>query len=367
MSGWQANPGSRADLLLGWALEAGFDRAGIATLEPQAGAGSAFLRRLERGFFASMSWLGRRTSRRVVPASLLDGARSALCVALHYHPLEGEPEPAGDLWPRVARYARGDDYHEVMERRLRRLASRIREAFPGAGARPYVDTGPVLERALAARAGLGAVAKNTQLLDRSGSWFLLGELFLTLDLEPSEPLAGDLCGDCRRCLEACPTGALPEPWVLDAERCISYWTIEHRGEMPEKARAMVGDWVFGCDICQEVCPWNQHRAAPVGGQRARSFRLPSSRAELDLTGLLSLSEDGYRSRFRHSPMKRAGRSGLRRNAAVAMGNRGGQAYAAALERARESDDPVVSSHADWSLERLAGERRRVRKSPEIRD
>lgn len=367
MSEDRSSPASRADLLLGWALEVGFDRAGIATLEPQAGAGSSFLRRLERGLFASMSWLGRRPGRRVVPASVLDGARSALCVALHYHPLEGEPEPAGDLWPRVARYARGDDYHGLMERRLRRLSSRIREAFPGTGARPYVDTGPVLERALAARAGLGAVAKNTQLLDRSGSWFLLGELFLTLELEPSEPLAEDLCGDCRRCLEACPTGALPEPYVLDAERCISYWTIEHRGKLPEQARTMVGDWVFGCDICQEVCPWNEHRAEPVERERAGVFRLPPSRAELDLTALLSLSEDRYRSRFRQSPMKRAGRSGLRRNAAVAMGNRADQAYAAALERARESDDPVVSSHADWSLDRLAGARGRVRKSPEIRD
>ena len=367
MSEGHANPGSRADLLLGWALEAGFDRAGIAALEPQAGTGSAFLRRLERGLFASMAWLGRRPGRRVVPASLLDGARSALCVALHYHPLDGEPEPAGDLWPRVARYARGDDYHDVMERRLRRLSSRIREAFPGAGTRPYVDTGPVLERALAARAGLGAVAKNTQLLDRSGSWFLLGELFLTLELEPSEPLAEDLCGDCLRCLEACPTGALPEPYVLDAERCISYWTIEHRGELPERARAMVGDWVFGCDICQEVCPWNQHRAAPVERQRAGIFGLPPDRAELDLTALLSISEDDYRRRFRHSPMKRAGRSGLRRNAAVAMGNRADQAYAAPLERARESGDPVVGSHADWSLGRLAGGRGRGRKLREIRD
>lgn len=367
MSEGPANPASRTDLLLGWALEAGFDRAGVATLEPQAGTGSSFLRRLERGLFASMSWLGRRPGRRVVPASLLDGARSALCVALHYHPLEGEPAPTGDLWPRVARYARGDDYHDVMERRLRRLSSRIREAFPGAGARPYVDTGPVLERSLAARAGLGAVAKNTQLLDRSGSWFLLGELFLTLELEPSEPLAEDLCGDCQRCLEACPTGALPEPYVLDAERCISYWTIEHRGEMPEKARAMVGDWVFGCDACQEVCPWNRHRASPVERQRAGIFRLPPGRAELDLAGLLSLSGDGYRSRFRRSPMKRAGRSGLRRNAAVAMGNRADQVYAPALQRARESDDPVVRSHADWALERLALDRGGARKSSEIRD
>ena len=367
MSEGPANPASRTDLLVGWALEAGFDRAGVASLEPRAGTGASFLRRLERGLFASMSWLGRRTGRRVVPASLLDGARSALCVALHYHPLEGEPEPVGDLWPRVARYARGDDYHDVMERRLRALSARIREAFPGAGARLYVDTGPVLERALAARAGLGAVAKNTQLLDRGGSWFLLGELFLTLDLEPGEPVAEDLCGDCRRCLDACPTGALPAPYVLDAERCISYWTIEHRGDIPEDARSRMGDWVFGCDVCQEVCPWNRRRAAPAGRGRGGFFGLPAKRAELDLTALLAISEDDYRGRFRRSPMKRAGRSGLRRNAAVAMGNRADEAYAPALERALGSGDPVVASHARWALDRLGRRRDPARKSLEIRD
>ena len=232
---------NRTELLTGWALEAGFDRAGVASLESQAGAGASFLRRLERGLFASMAWLGRRPRRRLVPASLLDGARSVVCVALHYHPLEGEPEPEGDLWPRVARYARGDDYHPLMERRLRALAARIREAFPGAGARLYVDTGPVLERELAARAGLGAIAKNTMLLDRTGSWFLLGELFLTLELEPSEPLAEDLCGNCRRCLDACPTGALPAPYVLDAGRCISYWTRLPGGVPLERPSRRAGD------------------------------------------------------------------------------------------------------------------------------
>ncbi|MCY3928794.1 MAG: tRNA epoxyqueuosine(34) reductase QueG [Acidobacteria bacterium] len=343
---------NRAELLIGWALASGFDRAGVASVEPRAGAGSVFLRRLERGLFASMAWLGRRTRRRLVPASVLDGARSVLCVALHYHPLEGEPEPQGDLWPRVARYARGDDYHLLMERRLRALAARIREAFPGSGARIYVDTGPVLERDLAARAGLGAVAKNTQLLDRTGSWFLLGELFLTLELEPSEPLAEDLCGDCRRCLDACPTGALPAPYVLDSRKCISYWTIEHRGEVPEQTRPLVGDWVFGCDICQEVCPWNEHRATPATPDRSGEFSLPAHRAELDLEALLGLSEGEYRTRFRRSPMKRPGRSGLRRNAALAMGNRGEAVYIPALERARGSRDPVVRNHAAWALERL---------------
>ena len=344
---------SRAELLTGWALEAGFDRAGVASLAPQAGAAPSFLRRLERGLFGSMGWLGRRAGRRVAPASVLDGARSALCVALHYFPLEGELGADGDLWPRVARYARGDDYHALMEKRLRSLATRIGQSFPGTGTRLYVDTGPVLERALAARAGLGTVAKNTMLLDRSGSWFLLGELFLTLELEPSEPLAEDLCGNCRRCLDACPTGALPAPYVLDSNRCISYWTIEHRGEAPAHARSLVGDWVFGCDVCQEVCPWNEHRATPATPERSGAFRLPERRAELDLNALLAISEDEYQSRFRGSPMKRAGRSGLRRNAAIAMGNRRGAAYTRSLEQAQKSRDPVVASHASWSLTRIS--------------
>ncbi len=352
MTGPVRNRRSRAELLVGWALEAGFDRAGVAPLDAAPRVGASFLRRWERGLFASMGWLGRRWWRRLAPALLLDGARSALCVALHYHPLPGEPEPGGDLWPRVARYARGADYHEVMQERLHALSARIRKAFPGVGARSYVDTGPVLERALAARAGLGAVAKNTQLLGRGGSWFLLGELFLTLDLEPSEPLAEDLCGDCRRCLDACPTGALPAPYVLDANRCISYWTIEHRGRLPVDVRPLVGDWVFGCDVCQDVCPWNEHRALPADNERSAPFRLPEERAELDLRSLLALDEAEYRRRFRGSPMKRAGRSGLRRNAAVAMANRADSAYAPALERARRSRDPVVRSHVRWALKRL---------------
>ncbi len=218
-----------------------------------------------------MGYLERRIEARLEPAKVVPGTRSVLCVALQYSPLsnkDGEevPDPKGDLWPRVARYARGRDYHDVMQDRLKTLETRIAEAFPGLVSRRYVDTGPVLERELAARAGLGVPGKNTNLLHpEAGSWFLLGELFLSLDLAPDVPLA-DLCGSCTRCLEACPTGALPEPWRLDSNRCISYWTIEHRGALPPEAREMVGDWVFGCDICQEVCPWN---TAPQGSSSPR--------------------------------------------------------------------------------------------------
>ena len=305
-----------ANLLKTWALEAGFDRAGVAGLEPSA-HGEALLRWLARGDQAGMGWLERRIEARLEPAKVFPGTRSALCVALQYYPL-GDDEPENDLWSRVARYARGQDYHDVMQDRLKVLEARILEAFPGTISRRYVDTGPVLERELAARAGLGAVGKNTMLLHpEAGSWFLLGELFLSLDLAPDIPLA-DLCGSCTRCLEACPTGALAEPYRLDSNRCISYWTIEHRGPFPDEVQEMVGDWVFGCDICQEVCPWN---TAPEGADHPE-LQLPEARRELDLAGLLRLSSEEYVERFRGSPMKRAKLEGLQRNVAAAMKNRG---------------------------------------------
>ena len=303
-----------------------------------------------------MEWIARRVEPREDPASLLAGARSVLCVALQYHPLTGQDEPSGDLWPRVARYARGRDYHDVMGKRLKALAARIREAFPGCDTRPYVDTGPLLERELAARAGLGSQGKNTMLLSRDwGSWFLLGELLLTLDLEPAAEPAADLCGQCSRCLEACPTGALVEPFRLDSNRCISYWTIEHRGDLPPAARDMVGDWVFGCDVCQEVCPWNDRPRSgkPYPGDHPL-LRLPEKRAELDLIGLLRLDREGYVERFQVSPMKRAKLEGLRRNAAVAMAHRGEQSYVPALAQTLLDADPMLRRHAAWALGRLGG-------------
>jgi len=336
------------ELLKTWAIEEGFDRAGIASLEPSEYA-DAYRRWIERGDQAGMGWMAKRIEVRLDPSARLPEARSALCVALQYHPLDGEAEPEGDLWPRVARYARGDDYHEIMGERLAKLAARIREAFPGCLTRPYVDTGPLLERELAQRAGLGVFGKNTNLLHREwGSYFLLGELLLTLDLAPDESLS-DICGRCTRCLDACPTGALPEPYRLDARRCISYWTIEHRGSLSEAAREGLGEWVFGCDVCQEVCPWN-YKASAGGEER---LTLPEKRAGLDLAGLLLLERGEYVERFRKSPMKRAKLHGLKRNAAVAMGNRGDERYVEPLARAL-ADDPelVVRRHAAWALGKI---------------
>ena len=325
----------RSALLKTWAVEAGFHRAGVASLAPSENA-AAFQQWLDLGRNAGMEYMARYQDRRLDPALLLDGARSALVVALHYAPLEenrvedapvqlreepaaGRSPRADRLLDRVARYARGDDYHEVMKARLRSLGERIEEAFPGARSRAYVDTGPILERELAARAGLGAVGKNTNLLHRDGSWFLIGELLLTLELEPDQPLA-DMCGSCTRCLDACPTGAFPEPYVLDANRCISYWTIEHRGPIGEQDEMFVDDWGFGCDICQEVCPWNEFhdkRGAQVFDEAWA--RPPQERTEVTVEDLAGMERDQYVEVFRRSPMKRAKLEGLKRNAAIVLG------------------------------------------------
>src|SRR4051812_19923242 len=354
-------------LLQSWALEAGFDRAGVARLAPLE-HGEALVRWLERGDQAGMEYLERRVEARIDPSKVFPGARSVLCVALQYHPLyredeemggepQRQPEPWGDLWRRVARYARGQDYHEVMEDRLRDLADRVRMAFPDCEMRRYVDTGPVLEGELAARAGMGAVGKNTMLLHpEGGSWFLLGELFLGLDLDPGpvQPVA-DLCGSCTLCLEACPTGALAEPYRLDSNRCISYWTIEHRGPLPEEARRMVGGWVFGCDVCQEVCPWNREPAGAVHPE----MELPPERGELTLARLLRLPREEYVERFRGSPMKRAKLAGLQRNAAVAMGNRRERRFVVPLAEALREGDPLARGHAAWALGRIGGDEARA--------
>ena len=367
--------------LTAWAREAGFDAVGVAGVEPLE-RGAAFVAWLERGEQAEMDYLERRVEERLEPEKILPGARSVLCVGLQYHPLEGAEPVDGDLWPRVARYARGRDYHNLMGKRLKKLAKRIRREFPGADTRPYVDTGPVLERELAARAGLGVPGKNTNLLSRElGSWFLLGEIFTTLEAAPSRPGEGvdangvtepgvtdpgvtDLCGRCTLCLEACPTDAFPEPYRLDANRCISYWTIEHRGAMPEEMRSAIGDWVFGCDVCQEVCPWNlrYEGRADRGGRTPADhpdLHLPDHRRELDLVAVLRLEREDYEERFRGSAMKRARLEGLKRNAAVVMGNRGDAGYVQALAGALAGEeDPVVRGHAAWALGRIGGDEAR---------
>jgi epoxyqueuosine reductase len=267
---------------------------------------------------------------------------------MNYYPGEFPPAEAGR--GRMSRYAWGTDYHNVILGELRRLAqwidSQIEKRLTY---RAYVDTGPLLERELARQSGLGWIGKNTNLIHpKKGSYFFLGELLLDLELEPDAPFADDRCGSCTACLEACPTGALVAPRTLDARRCISYLTIEHRGAMPEEMRPRIGDWVFGCDVCQEVCPWNRRFARP-----AREPAFSPVHATLDLVEMLALDETKFRSRFRETPLWRTRRAGLLRNAAVVLGNLGDPTAVPALERALSDPEPLVAEHAAWALSRLA--------------
>ncbi|HET8769416.1 MAG TPA: tRNA epoxyqueuosine(34) reductase QueG [Gemmatimonadaceae bacterium] len=312
------------------ALGMGFDLAGIATLGP-ADTTAEFERWLANGYHGEMDYLARGAELRRDSRSPEPGMRSALVVALDY----GGKEPAGP----VARYARGDDYHRLMWDRLEELLDWARaewkggaDATPGATdagspgdglrGRAYVDTGPILERDLARRAGLGWVGKNTMLINpQRGSFFFLGALFVDVELVPDTPFASDHCGTCTRCLEACPTQAFAAPRVLDARRCISYLTIEHRSDIPEPLAPLIGEHLYGCDVCQDVCPWNarfaQELKEPAFAARD-VIAHKSARALADV--LLEMDDESYRTAFKGSAMRRAKLAGLRRNAAVVRRN-----------------------------------------------
>ena len=290
------------------ALELGFDRVAIGPATPPE-HGPAFTRWLEAGYGATMGYLAARAGERLNPTRVLPGARSVICVALNYY--QGESADHAS-WAPVARYAWGRDYHSVMTPRLSELAAYLAEAC-GAVSRGYVDTGPILERDLAARAGLGWIGKNTMLLHPElGSWFFIGVLLTTADLDADESLP-DRCGSCRACLDACPTEAFVAPYVLDARRCISYLTIEHRGDIDPTLESGLGPWQFGCDACQSVCPWN--RKAPVTREDAFQPAVPYPGA----ARMIAMSDDELRERFRGTALLRAKPSGLRRNAGIAHG------------------------------------------------
>jgi epoxyqueuosine reductase len=324
------------------ALQLGFDRVAIGPGTPPPHA-TAFERWLDAGYAGTMAYLARTRAERTDPRRLLPGARSVVAVALSYNP--GADEPAAADWAPVARYARGLDYHDLMRPRLRALAAFIDTAAE-ARSRAAVDTSAVLERALAARAGLGWIGKNTNLLSPDlGSYFFIGIVLTTARLEPDAEQP-DRCGTCTACLTACPTEAFPAPWVLDARRCISYLTIEHRGDIPEDLAARLGDWIFGCDVCQDVCPWN--RKAPAGREPALRPAQPLG----PLTALLGLDEAAFRARFRRSSLLRAKRRGLVRNAALTLGNRRVGDAAPTLRQLLDDADPVVRRAAGWALEQI---------------
>ena len=335
-----------ATRLKGQAYGLGFDLAGIARLGPAETAG-AFENWVAKGYAGEMDYLPRGAEKRRDTRTPFTGAVSALVVGLDY----GGSEPPGP----VARYARGDDYHDVMWERLDMLHRWLEDdlGHPVAG-KSYVDTGPILERDLARRAGLGWFGKNSNLVNpRGGSFFFIGSLLLAMDLEPDTPFDADRCGTCTRCLDACPTDAFVEPRVLDATRCISYLTIEARGPVPLELREQVGSLLYGCDICQDVCPYNHKFARELADPSFAPRPAVSGRDARSLAReILGMSQHDFSAAFRRSPMKRAKLRGLQRNAAVVLGNAGTVDDVPTLVSALASTEPLVRQHAAWALGRI---------------
>lgn len=326
----------------------GFDAVAVAAVSKVAE--NPLREWLRRRFHGEMGYMERHFEKRTDPGRVVEGARSIVSLALnYYHPYRlpyGDPTRGA-----ISRYASGDDYHDVILDRLKRLYEFVGTISPaGVRGRYYVDTGPVLDKAWASRAGIGWIGKHTNAIAkrRLGSWFFVAEMILNLDLEPDAP-ATDHCGTCTRCIEACPTNAIVAPYLLDSRRCISYLTIELRGDIPDEFREPMGNLIYGCDICQDVCPWNRkvdHSSVDEFAPRALN-RSPK------LTELAAFGEEDFRREFRGSPVKRAKWRGLMRNVAVAMGNSGDKATVPALARLLQVDDPMVRRHAAWGLAQVA--------------
>jgi epoxyqueuosine reductase len=333
--------------LKGRAEALGFDACGVARAGRLERDGATLERWIAAGHHASMSWLASEPEKRSDPRALLPGCRSVVVVAMDYF----SDAPAREGLARVARYATGRDYHKVLGRRARELAAWI-DATTGATSRAFVDTGPVLERAWAEASGVGWIGKNANLLTRDrGSWLLLGCVLTTEPFDPDPGPHAEFCGTCTACLDACPTRAIVEPGIVDANRCISYWTIEHRGSVPEERREGNGDWIFGCDVCQDVCPWNVSFAR---GRPDDPFERRADLQGLDPVEILALDEGTFRARYSGTALMRAKWEGMRRNACIVLGNRRDPAARGALERVLEDPDPVVREHARWAIGRLRG-------------
>ncbi|MCS5635842.1 MAG: tRNA epoxyqueuosine(34) reductase QueG [Myxococcota bacterium] len=359
--GMEASPGAGAagsrplaGRVKALALALGFDRAGICSAAPSAQ--TRFVREwVGRGYAGEMGYIGRRLDEREDPARLMPSVRSVIAVGLAHDP-PGASAQGPRATARVASYVGAEDYHDVMIEPLRALAAGLEALVPEPiETRSYVDTGPVLERVFAARAGLGWQGKNTCLIDRElGSRLLLGVVLCSLELEHDEPEA-DHCGPCRACLDACPTSAFEDAYVLDARKCISYTTIEARDGIDPALRDSHGDWLFGCDICQDVCPWNRRRTPgdlpDPAGLRARM--VPDPRwVRAELRWVLSLDEEAWRKATRGSALRRSRFRGLMRNALVAAGNSRDSELVPLVRRFAEGEDSLLAEHARWALERL---------------
>lgn len=343
------------DRIISYAHTLGFDLVGIAPAQPSPHA-AEFIAWLERGYAGTMAYMAREPERRQDPRHVLNGARSIVSVGLSYYTLKLPDDILNDPSRGIiSNYAWGVDYHDLMRPRLKALAAFIQaEAGCAVATRVYVDTGPVLERDVAVQAGLGFTGKNTCLIHpRLGSYLFLGEVLVSVELEPDPPPSSPAgCGRCTRCLVACPTEAFVSPYVLDSRRCISYLTIELRGPIPRELRPLMRNRIFGCDICQEVCPWNLRFARPT---REPLFRpIEFDRAAPPLLELIGLDEAGFRARFGGTPVMRAKRRGLLRNVAVALGNWGDPQAVPALIQALHDLEPLVRGHAAWALGRIGG-------------
>jgi epoxyqueuosine reductase len=337
-----------ASQIKSYARELGFDFVGVAPIAP--GPESSFYGEwLDHGYAGEMAYLHRQKAERLDPTTLLAGARSVIVCAINYN-TDWPTTRLDRMRAWISRYAWGDDYHGVLQTKLNALATWIDSAGDATNSRAYVDGGPVLERVYAKYAGVGWFGKNTCIINQNGgSWLFLGCVFTTLDLA-YDRVAPDRCGSCTRCLDACPTDAFVAPYTLDSRKCISYTTIELRGAIPESDREGIGHHLFGCDICQDVCPWN--RKAPAS--TAPSFQPRDGLFWPELETLLNLDETGWRNLIRGSAMKRAKLKGLLRNLMVVVGNSGARRLIPSVARFLLHEDEHVRSHAEWAMRRLRG-------------
>jgi epoxyqueuosine reductase len=334
------------------AAHLGFNRVGVSIARP-AHRLDAYLRWIKKGCHGEMGYMVRadRVERREKPQIILPELQSIISVGLTYSTRQVPPEIAADPGRgRISNYAWGVDYHDLMTPRLEELAAWLRDLDPQAKSRVYVDTGAILERDHAETAGLGFTGKNTMLIaPRNGSWFFLGEILTTLKLPPTPPARMPSCGSCHRCLDACPTQAFPAPYELDARRCISYLTIELKGWIPRELRPLMGNWIYGCDVCQEVCPFNRF-AEPTAEPGFQPADIDS--VAPPLLYILTLDNETFKERFRNSPIKRIKRGRLLRNACVAAGNWGDRSAVPALAKLLQDPDPILRGHAAWALRQI---------------
>ena len=330
------------------ATRLGFQYAGICPAVAPTGF-DRFQQWLEAGYAGQMHYLPERSQAYEHPNNVLDGVRSVVMLAMVYR--TETPEPITDGAGRVACYAWGsEDYHDLIHSRLKQLVQHVKTQVPTAMVRGVVDTAPLLEREFAQMAGLGWIGKNTLLLNKeAGSWFFLAALLTDQQLDYDAPSEVDHCGTCRACLDACPTDAFPQPYVLDATRCISYLTIELRDPIPAELRPGIGEWVFGCDICQDVCPWN-HKG-PLSIEPSLQPKEPMN--PLQLQELFQLDDDGFRARFRRSPLWRSKRRGILRNAAIVLGNQRHPSSCDSLSLGLADEEPLVRGASAWALGQLA--------------